>query len=605
MPSVPSADFSAKPAPIALFVYKRADHAALTLAALRENALAKDTDLHIFSDGAKGEEDRDGVQKVRALIAGIEGFSSVTVRAREKNIGLAQSIISGVTEIVNKYGRVIVIEDDLITHPSSLLYFNQTLDHFQDHSGVFSVSAYSYPRGLMRIPDDYEYDVYAIPRMQCWGWATWADRWAKADFDVPDFQRFNSSQTETEAYGHWIGKDSLNTLRLCMAGEKDVWACRWVYTHFRNHAVCICPTRSYIDNIGLDGSGMNCGSSNRLSNNLDRERPSTLRLPSVAFVDPRIFDAFMGVVDPGRANCLGAVVSSIGTSTGPGQNGTAGAVASSSVFERIRYWGSNPRLFINRLVFLMKNWLASKLGAYSAKVHEAVQSPSTTPLTRLGTDYGGWWVPESGLGKNDVVVSAGAGEDISFDVELSNRFGSQILVMDPTPRALAHFESTKELVERGKPAPVNDDPNMLYDATASTFDGMRYLNLGLWDKNTSIHFYSPANEKHVSHSIDNLHNTGGGFDAEVVRLEELMRRAKVDKITVLKMDIEGAEFAVIDDMLKGHIRPWYLLIEFHAGQNKLEKVAKFRTARYLKKLAKSGYRLVANRGWDYVFELQK
>lgn len=605
MSSVSSVDFSAEPAPVALFVYKRADHAAMTLSALRQNALAKNTDVYIFSDGPKGVEDRDAVQQVRALIEGVEGFASVTVRARDQNIGLAQSVISGVTEIVNKHGRVIVIEDDLITHPSTLLYFNQTLDHFQDHLGVFSISAYNYPQRLMQIPEDYEYDVYAIPRMQCWGWATWADRWAKADFDVPDFQRFNSSKTETEAYGHWIGNDSLNTLRLCMAGEKDVWACRWVYTHFRNHAVCICPTRSYIDNIGLDGSGMNCGASSRLSNDLNDERPSTLRLPDVAFVDPRIFDAFMGVVDPDRVNRLDHAGDLPANSVNRNKGKTLGSARPPSMVARVRYWGSNPLLFVNRLVSLMKNWLASKLTAYSAKVHESVQSTSTVPLIRLGTNYGGWWVPESGLGKDDLIVSAGAGEDISFDVELSNRFGSQILVVDPTPRAVAHFESTKDLVTKGEPAPINHDSSMLYDATAKTFASMRYLKLGLWDKNTTIRFFSPANEKHVSHSIDNLHNTEGGFDAEVVQLEELMRRANVDKVTVLKMDVEGAEFAVIDDMLKGAIRPWFLLIEFHAGQSKLEKVTKFRTARYLKKLAKCGYRLVANRGWDYVFELQK
>ncbi|MCB1441978.1 MAG: hypothetical protein KDJ72_03070, partial [Methyloceanibacter sp.] len=174
-------------APVALFVYNRADHAQATLEALRGNALASETDLYVFSDGPKSDADRAGVDAVRKLLSGIEGFRSVNVTARPENIGLAQSIIGGVTEIVERHGRVIVIEDDLVTHPATLTYFNRMLDRFETHAGVFSIGAYSHPASIMPVPDDYGYDVYAIPRMQCWGWATWRDRWAKADFAVPEF----------------------------------------------------------------------------------------------------------------------------------------------------------------------------------------------------------------------------------------------------------------------------------------------------------------------------------------------------------------------------------------------------------------------------------
>lgn len=595
-------------APIAFFVYNRPDHTALTLEALLKNPGVDQTALYVFSDGPKSAADEKAVAEVRALFEGLSGFKSVELIASDTNKGLANSIIGGVTRVVSEHGRVIVFEDDLVSHPLTLDYFNRCLDHFEPNQGVFSVSGFAYPEKIMTIPEDYEYDVYAIPRMQCWGWATWADRWEKADFSVPDFGSFNNSASETGAYTHWIGGDSLNTLRLCMAGEKDVWACRWVYTHFRNHAVCICPTDSYINNIGLDGSGANCGTNNRFYNALETEKHADLRLPDLPFVDPRIFDAFMGVVDPSRKCRLepepSAKKGAAETAKVAPASSQAHPPAQPGPVRRVMYWGSRPRHLFNTLVIRMKKWLLSKLTKYSNAVHKQVQSRSTIPLARLGTNYGGWWVPESGLGPDDVIVSAGAGEDISFDVELANRFGCKILIVDPTPRAAKHFEETRDLVRKGEPAPINHNPDVLYEATADTFAKMEYFPVGLWDKVTKVQFFEPANKNHVSHSIDNLHKTGDGFEAEVITLDELMKRANVDDIRVLKMDIEGAEFAVIDAMLKSSLRPWYLLIEFHAGTNNFQKATKMRTASYLKKLSQAGYKLVANRDWDYVFELQ-
>lgn len=608
-----------KPAPLALFVYNRPDHAAQTLAALRENKLAAETELIVFSDGPKNASDKESVAAVRRLFDGIDGFASVTLHARETNIGLAASIIGGVTEVVEKFGRVIVIEDDLVTHPATLQYFNRMLSRYADHSGVFSVSAYSHPHDIMSIPVDYAYDVYAIPRMQCWGWATWKDRWSKADFALPDFADFNDSPTATAAYSHWIGGDSLNTLRACMRGDKDVWACRWVYTHFKHHAVCLCPTRSLVNNIGLDGSGSNCGVSDMFDQELEVQAIDDWRLPATAFVEPRIFETFMTIMDRNRQENRILTTSTTSPQVPPASvmeaKPISGLRAASAVtprtdggrphlIERLAYWAVHPMKLIQRIREKYQERHIDELIANMEAEHEKLSAEASLPLVRLGTEYGGWWLPESGIGADDFVVSAGAGEDISFDLELAKRFGCEVLIVDPTPRAGVHFEATGASIGRGEPAPINNSDSEFYDGSPEDFARLTFRPWGLWNKNTTIRFFAPANPKHVSHSIGNLHQTGDGFDAECVTLAELLKREGRKKIDILKIDIEGAEFDVLNDMIRSGLRPKYVLAEFHAGQSDLERRAKPKTLRTLRHLYKHGYRLVKYRGWDYVLERQ-
>ena len=588
-------------APIALFVYNRPDHVLRTLDALRLNALAPDTDLFIFSDGPKYQADESQVEAVRHILKDVSGFKSVSVEQSAQNKGLAQSIIGGVSKIVERFGRVIVIEDDLVTHPSTLSYFNQALAHFESQPNVFSIGAYSHPADIMPIPQSYEYDVYANPRMQCWGWATWKDRWQKADFSMPDFEDFDRSKTLTQAYAHWIGQDSLNTLRAHMRGELDVWACRWVYTHFKHQAVCMCPTKSLVDNIGLDGSGENCAPVTHLKNELATGESASWRFPPIAFVDPSIFAAFMAVTDPGTRRVPEHSHHSHNQLVPSGP----------SLAERITYWSKHPGKLIKRLPEKGAEYLAGLSGrsanvsrASLHRAHQELSAPPTVPLVRLGTEYGGWHVPQTGLGPSDVVVSAGAGEDISFDMELAQRFGCRIVLLDPTPRAFDHFSETSALIRSGRAAAINGSPTEFYRADPEKLDLLTFHPWGLWRETTRLQFYEPENPTHVSHSIGNLHQTETGFEAECVSLSELMAREDVSQISVLKMDIEGAEYDVLTQMLTTNVRPTFLLVEFHPGKDAQERKYRGRTLQALKRLYAEGYRLVQYNGWDYVLERQ-
>ena len=600
-----SPSFHKATAPVALFVYKRTDHAEMTINALRENLLAKQTNLYIFSDGPKDDKDCKYVQRVRDFIAKVEGFASVTIIESEDNKGLANSITNGVTQVVNNYGRVIVIEDDLITHPLTLIYFNRMLDYYENYPGVFSISAYNHPPDIMPIPKHYLYDVFAIPRMQCWGWATWKDRWVKSDFSLKDFSSFNESISEVGSYSYWIGSDSLNTLRSCMRGEKDVWACKWVYTHFKHHAVCICPTQSLVNNIGFDGTGSNCGFSKKYEQSLQAKSVEKWRLPITAHVDPSIFERFMLVMDKNWKRdheALGEGVS----------KKTARSIVIIQIKNKIKTVAKIGLRFFNEIKsFRIRNsWSRpiSKINQSDAHLvsaeHKKISAESKANLVRLGTDYGGWWVPETGLSQDDFIVSAGAGEDISFDIELAKRYGCSILILDPTPRAAIHFKQTLELIKNNQPAPINNSESEFYRANAKDIEDIKFRPLGLWSENSIKHFFVPANPNNVSHSISNMHGTNEGFEAECVSLSEVLKLEGREKISVLKLDIEGAEFPVLRNLLEVGHKPNYILVEFHAGQDEIERLRRPKTIQILTDLHKVGYRVVKQSGWDYVLELQ-
>ena len=251
-----------KLAPIVLFVYNRSWHTMQTVEALKKNKLAEKSGLFIFSDGPKSREDELKVKEVREYIRKIKDFKSIKIIKRKKNLGLANSVIRGVTEIINKYGEVIVLEDDVITSEFFLEYANFLLNKYKTNKPVFSITGYNPPKKLMKIPKNYDYDIYFSPRAGAQVWATWKDRWEKADWEVKDFDEFLKNK-ELQKRFNYSGGDMADMLISQMEGKIDSWAIRWCYAHFKNNALCIYPTKSYINNIGFDGSGVHSGKSKK------------------------------------------------------------------------------------------------------------------------------------------------------------------------------------------------------------------------------------------------------------------------------------------------------------------------------------------------------
>lgn len=245
-------------APVVLFVYNRLDHTMNVIESLQKNLLADKTDLYVFSDAAKNEGAKKAVQDVREYIHREDwrkSFQSVSIIEAEKNKGLANSIIGGVTDIINQYHRVIVVEDDLILSPYFLTYMNEALDYYQNDQKIWSISGYSFP---MKSLEKYDHDVFYSYRGCSWGWATWSDRWALVDWDVKDYSKMINDKAWKEKFNRG-GSDLSGMLTRQMEGKSDSWAIRWCFSQSNHDMYTIYPSKSYVLNEGCDGSGTHCG----------------------------------------------------------------------------------------------------------------------------------------------------------------------------------------------------------------------------------------------------------------------------------------------------------------------------------------------------------
>jgi len=256
-------------APIAFFVYNRPEHTSASTSSLLTNEEAKDSDLFIFSDGPKSENDIPLVSEVRKFIKTIKGFKSINILEREKNIGLANSIISGISEVLNKYDKIIVLEDDLITSPYFLNYINQALDFYGKFPYVFAVSGFAPP---IKINFIYDFYTYLIPtRSASWGWGTWKDRWKIIDWNIDDFDSFINNPLLQKKF-NLVGNDMTKMLMKQMKGEIDSWSIRFDYNVFKHNGYCIYPIKSFILNKGMDGSGTHYKTTYKLEMNLEDEK---------------------------------------------------------------------------------------------------------------------------------------------------------------------------------------------------------------------------------------------------------------------------------------------------------------------------------------------
>jgi len=246
--------------PIVLFVYNRPEHTQRTVESLLKNILASESRLFVFSDGAKNEEDTQKVRTVRDYIKTIKGFGRIEIVLRDKNFGLANSVISGVNEIFKQNDQVIVMEDDIISSPSFLTFMNKALAFYQDNKSIYSISGYPYP---IKIPNTYKKDVFISYRASSWGWGTWKDRWEKVDWEVKDFNKFISDKKAPELFDRG-GQDLTPMLKAQMKGHVDSWAIRLGYALFKNNAYCLYPVTPLCKNIGTDKSGTHSSSSNKL-----------------------------------------------------------------------------------------------------------------------------------------------------------------------------------------------------------------------------------------------------------------------------------------------------------------------------------------------------
>ena len=244
-------------APIILFVYNRPWHTKKTLESLMKNELSNESTLYVYCDGPKDEVTDDELKQIiltQKILLEKKWCRRVIINKSDKNLGLAASIISGVTDVINKHENIIVLEDDMVLSPYFLKFMNEALEYYKNNDKVWHISGWNYP-----ISDEGLGDVFLWRVMNCsGGWATWNDKWKYfekdsekliSEFTFEDVYKFNLEGN----YDFW------NQILGNYRGRMNTWAIFWYSNIFVNNGLCVNSTKTFVSNIGFDGSGVHCG----------------------------------------------------------------------------------------------------------------------------------------------------------------------------------------------------------------------------------------------------------------------------------------------------------------------------------------------------------
>ena len=253
-------------APILLFVYNRPEHVRRNIQALLKNELAAESELFIYSDAAKDETSQAAVKEVRAFIRSIQGFKKITITERAENWGLARSIIDGVTTQINRYGRVIVLEDDLVVAPHFLQFMNDALETYRDEERVGHIQACDFTH------DPSLPDTFLIKWTGSWGWGTWDRAWKHFNADGKALLTELESRKLTYTFDFNGKYGYTRMLRRQIEGKNNSWAIRWNASLFLKGILSLNVGKSLVQNEGFDGSGTKCGGGGLYASELYMER---------------------------------------------------------------------------------------------------------------------------------------------------------------------------------------------------------------------------------------------------------------------------------------------------------------------------------------------
>lgn len=223
-------------------------------------------------------------------------------------------------------------------------------------------------------------------------------------------------------------------------------------------------------------------------------------------------------------------------------------------------------------------------------------------LTRLGTVYEGWFISNDyKLLEESICYLVGAGEDISFDCALANQFNCKIRIVDLTPKAINHFNNLKQATNGNSFFPINNSSFEFYNISKKSFSNLTFLPYGLSDQDIEMKFYFPKNPNHVSCSTLNLQKTNEFFIAQCYRLLSLMKKQNDESIDLLKMDIEGGEYAIIRDLVSSNLLPRLLLIEFDEIHTPQDENAFMRIKEHIELLIGAGMNCIFVDGCNITF----
>ena len=582
-----------------LFTYNRPEHTKIVLNALKNNDKLPEK-LFIFHDGMKEDTDVNKWNQVETIIHGVK-WCNTEIISNKHNKGLSDSVVDGVNYVFNYFDAVIVLEDDCVTHHLFMDYMNAALKKYKDTKQVFSIGASA--EDVVVPPNGC--DAYFGGRIESWGWGTWKDRW---QFFKRDY-RIVAKIKKDEGLNEWCqvwGRDLEATLIGNVQGKTDSWAAFWALSVIKERGLCLEAYRSLVKNIGLDGTGVHCGVG-KYDRELLPDSVDSFVLPDVIEVVPNYKEVFVDYypwVDPViREKYYRDFLSKWMEITL--QHGSIEEWLCENKISKIGIWGTGkicdllidsfsdaitvtsiieshpvseeyreipvvmPEAISNEIDAVLvipgydlKHITPKVLQRHSGKIipiDRVVGKPLMRDLEPeevefLGNDYGGFMVCTRYIPKNAIVYSFGIGEDLSFIEDLNLKYGSDIYAFDPTPISMKYVVN-HHLFKNKK---------------------IHFENIGLSDVDELVRFFLPSNDEYVF-----LHRglKSDGIDVSMRRLDSIAQRLGHHRINLLKMDIEGSEFKVVESLVDMNVQIDQICVEVHDrfinnGRNLLRKMNK-------------------------------
>jgi FkbM family methyltransferase len=514
---------------VILICYNRPRHTQQVLNSLERHKVPK---LLIFSDAAKTPADTMNVNKTRSLFQTIH-WTNPEIIMQDENQGLAKSITQAIEYAFSKYEHIILLEDDCVPKRLFFEFIFDSLNKYADNEKIMGISGYSIPLKKETI-EKYPYDAYVFPRMGSWGWAMWKNRWRHYERDLPTLL-MNCIRNKIDlAQG---GSDVVILAAKILTGElSDIWTIPWLLSVYLHRGFYIYPITSHLENIGFDGTGIHCGITNKF-NTWSTERYEK-SLPEKINLDDEIYCTFRDFYE-------------------------ANPKVAKDYYEKIKQIlfekpNQTKKTYILTNTTHLKN-TGIKINPYNISLDIELS------FKRFGNDYGGWNLFQEPLTKDSTIYSVGVGEDASFDIALINTIGAKINAFDPTPKSI-NWVKNAQLPHQF----------VLHEIGLADFDDYAYFN-------------PPENPNHVSHTILDRPSTSNlAIKLPVKKLITIMKKLGHPCIDLLKMDIEGAEYQIIDDLYCSRIYPAQILVEFH---HRFPTVGIAKTLDAIELLRKMGYKL--------------
>lgn len=526
-------------APIVLFVYNRPWHTEQTLNALKANDLADQSVLYIYADGPKKDaspEQTEKIKEVRKLIRKEKWCTEVHIIEAESNKGLADSIVAGVTEVVNRHGKIIVLEDDIVTSRGFLKYMNDALDLYENEEKAMHISGYMFPvQG--KLPE-----IFFYRQASCWGWATWANRWILFERDVQKLYH-QAVKLEKDVYDLDGTNQFWNQLIQNVERRRKTWAVLWQFSVLLNHGLCLHPGKSLVNNIGLDGTGENCGNIGMFNGEIGE----SVKVKKVPIVDnKRVYQYLRLFYSTGNNNPKAlSKIKRVKKIIPSGVKSRIKLLVDKDFreYEEEKKRIANlPRYVETEINFLNKKLRITDIASFNFLKHEIFdqqiynfRSEKTDPL----------------------IIDCGA--NIGMSVIYFKK-------MYPEAKIIA-FEPDKYIFD------VLEENVKTYGLSNVTL-----INKACWNAETTLRFFSEGADGGRK-AEDN--ETERIITVDTIRLKNYLK----EKIDFLKIDIEGAEVEVLPDIKDDLKNVENIFVEFHSFVNKEQRLPEI-----LEILRKAGFR---------------